>query len=267
MLPTFGLGPWHISTYNLLRALAVCVGATVAFLRLRRLGLRPIYLVQAFLFVIPVGLVGSSLGRGIEDAYLHLFHAPCPAPLKSSSVVSGLIVGIAAAIVVCRVRRVSPWRALDLGGVAMPLAQAIGRLGCLAAGCCYGRLTDSFLGLYLPDHDGVWQVRYPTQLMAAAGDLLIFAVLLLVERHGGRLRPDGRLALLYLILFGAKRFALDFLRGDALPPVLGPLNSTQLVCAAGVLIAAGLLVWRQRRAPGVTQWRLPAGLPTGGLWL
>jgi phosphatidylglycerol:prolipoprotein diacylglycerol transferase len=52
------------------------------------------------------------------------------------------------------------------------------RIGCLMHGCCAGRKSESWLGLYLPNHRGVWEKRFPTQCLEAgwAAVLLTFAI-------------------------------------------------------------------------------------------
>jgi len=51
--------------------------------------------------------------------------------------------------------------------LAVPLAEAIGRWGCLAAGRCGGWVSDSRMALYLPNTEGIWATRYPTQMLAS----------------------------------------------------------------------------------------------------
>ena len=120
-----------------------------------------------------------------------------------SAFLGALIGGIAAGWLWFRGVGISTGRAFDLWVVPAPVGQAIGRLGCLAAACCHGKPTDSWLGLHLPDHDGFWAVRFPTQLLSAAADLLIFLILLRLERALAR-RPSahfpGALTVAYLLL-------------------------------------------------------------------
>lgn len=168
-----------------------------------------------------------------------------------------MVGGFGTAIVYCWRHRIPLGRAMDLGTLPVPLGLTIGRLGCAAAGCCYGNLTDSWLGAYLPDHNGIWASRYPTQLMSAAVNLLIFLTLLAVERYGQRRLGsreghgwpfDGFLALLFISLYCLKRLLIGFLRASAVP-VLGPLGAMQVYALAGLVISTVLIVWNlDRRA-------------------
>ena len=132
----------------------------------------------------------------------------------------------------------------------MPVLQAVGRLGCLAEGCCGGRPSAGALAMTLPGLDGRWLPRHPTQLLAAAADLAILATLLLVERRAARrggLAFAGFLAVLFALLTLGKRFLLEFLREQGLPP-LGPLTPAQVVCLLGLLVAGALLLLGLARA-------------------
>jgi phosphatidylglycerol:prolipoprotein diacylglycerol transferase len=176
---------------------------------------------------------------------------------EGRSVVWALAGGMLVAAIYCRRHKISLARALDLGALPIPLGLAIGRLGCLAAGCCHGRPTDSWLGMRLPDEFGVWMVRYPTQLMSAAANLLTFLALVAAERYGMRRRSkdsvaetwpfNGFLVLLALILYSLKRFIMAFLRESG-PPLLGPFTWMHLNALAVCVTSSILMLVHLRRA-------------------
>jgi phosphatidylglycerol:prolipoprotein diacylglycerol transferase len=130
------------------------------------------------------------------------------------------------------------WRYADAVVPALALGQAIGRLGCLLNGCCYGAVTDSPLGVNLPDLNGVTLPRYPTQLMEMAVLLALFGVLWGLRR---RWPFAGAGFLLYAIIYPAARFAIEFLRGDAVMSV-GPLRATQVLGGIICITAVGALI-------------------------
>lgn len=118
--------------------------------------------------------------------------------------------------------------------VALPVAQGIGRIGCLMHGCCFGTTWD-----------GPWAVavagilRHPAPLYEAALDLALAAWLWSIR---GRSGPAGHLFKRYLAGYGLIRFAVEFLRGD--PSVVwGPMKAVQWVCLAA-FVGFGLQVWR-----------------------
>ncbi len=257
MLPTITLGPLQISTYALAMGLAILTTATIGFLRLVRGGEPLNRVINGVLVTIWGGFVGAFLLKGIVFVIMNLFLTGKPSWGGGSAFMGALGGGIAGAVLYIRRHRLSLGRAFDLGGLPIPLGQAIGRLGCFAAGCCYGAPTDSPLGMYLRNHDGEWAVRYPTQLMSAAADLFIFYALLGFEQYQSRRREEswpfpGFIFLSYLALYSVKRFAIEFLRGEKPPPLVGPLNITHVIAALGFLVSVGLIVWNLRRSASET---------------
>jgi len=255
MLPVLALGPWQIGTYAATYALALFVAGMWAFHRLcRGLPHPPRLLARGLVLAIGAAFIGAHLVR-LLPTLQEWQRTGSVAWFGGSSFAGALAGGCLAALLYFRRHQVPLGRALDLGAaLPFPLGQAIGRLGCLAAGCCYGRPTASPLGLYLPDHEGLWAVRHPTQLLAAGADLLILAVLLAVEGRGRRHSlqpgtappPAGSLFLVYLALYSLKRFALEFLRGDGLPAA-GALSWAHLYSLAALAVALALLLGRHLR--------------------
>jgi phosphatidylglycerol:prolipoprotein diacylglycerol transferase len=263
MLPILEFGDVHLRTYVVIQVMGITLGAMFSFHRLLRLQVAypTAVIVRGLVLVIVAGAGGAFAGAQLIATLQQLLRPDLAVDWAGNSILGVVAGGVLAAVLYCRAYGAPPGRPFDLGVLPLPLSQAIGRLACQAAGCCYGRPTDSWAGLYLPDHAGVWQVRYPTQLMSVAVNLGIFGVLVAVERYGmrrlgwrrGAPPPargwpfDGFLFLLYIVLYGSKRFGMEFLRADALPPLLGPLNLVQVLCAGVALAAGGLIAWQVRR--------------------
>lgn len=248
MLPHIHLGSWTIEVYVLLYTVAIIVGAMVCFGRLLQMGRPPAVISRGVLLMILGGWAGSLLVRIIPTLQLFAEHKVL-FWVGGSSSIGALLGGIGTWALYCRRQHLPLARSLDLASLPFPLSQAIGRLGCLAAGCCYGLPTSRWLGMYLPGHDNNWLPRYPTQLLSAAANLGCFFLLLWVDRRGSgpvdgnrRRIPDGFPFLLYLEFHFAERLAQEFLRGDVIP-VLGPLSWVHLYGTAGLVLTTGLLAW------------------------
>lgn len=256
MLPILELGPWQVSTYLVAAALGLLVAGMWAFHRLLTLDHPPGIIVQGFALTLLGGFVGTCLIPYLINA-VRVARSGVLVHSEGLSIIWALASAVAVAAAYCRWRRISLGLALDMAALPLPLGQAIGRLGCFAAACCYGRPTDSWLGFYLPDHDGAWLVRYPTQLLSAAANLGIFFILLAVERQGirrvGKDRGwpfDGFLILLYIALFSLKRLGIAFLRESGAVPVLGPLSWMHVNALLGLAVTSTLICWnldRKRR--------------------
>lgn len=124
------------------------------------------------------------------------------------------------------------------------LAQAIGRIGCILNGCCYGSETLLPWGIIYNHPDSACQVFtavHPTQAYEIIWNLIVFGILIALK---GRLKPDGSLFLVYLSLYSVWRFGGDFLR-DGTPFLFG-LHQAQVIAAIVLAIAIPLLVLRTR---------------------
>lgn len=129
----------------------------------------------------------------------------------------------------------------DLVMPSVALAQGFGRIGCFLAGCCYGRETDSALGIVF--HNSSYAPNdvklLPTQLISSGLDFLLCAVLILLDR---KKKGDGQIAGAYLVLYSIGRFILEFYRGDLIRGNVGALTTSQFiaifVAMAGVVMIA-----------------------------
>lgn len=248
MLPYIYLGGRAISVYALCYAVMYAVIGVGMFLRLRRLPLTASQASRTALAFI-FGLFAGTQVNVLAATFAHWLQSGEWTRVGHISAVWGMIVGVGLAALSARGLAFNRGldlprgRGLDLGVLPIPLGQAIGRLGCLAAGCCAGAQAPYGWGLPMPDAAGLWLYRYPTQPISAACNLLIFLVLLALDRRpvGGRLRPfDGFLVIVYVLLFCLKRFTVDFLRADY-NPVLGPFSPVQLATLG--VFAAALAAW------------------------
>ena len=152
----------------------------------------------------------------------------------------GLLLAVPGALLYCRRKKLDFLRVADLCAPWVLVSQAIGRIGCLLEGCCYGAATTGPLGVRLPGHAAP---AHPTQIYEALADLALAALL-------ARLGPRGRGARLgwMLIGYGAVRFALELLRADPRGG-LGALSTSQIIAVPAVAIGAWLVV-RSRRGGG-----------------
>lgn len=103
---------------------------------------------------------------------------------------------------------------LDLLALYAPLSQALGRIGCFLAGCCYGKQTAGW-GITYTDSNSIAPLGvclHPTQLYSAFLLIMIFLILYYGVRP--RMSQHGQLLCAYLILTNLERFIIDFYRGD-----------------------------------------------------
>ena len=234
----FEIGPLTVRSYDAMTALGIAMALTLTTRRSRQARLSGIQVLVGALVVFVAGIVGARAFYVLTDLGYYLAHPGQILSLYGSGIQGGLLAGGATLALLARLGPLSFWEMGDLIAPGVVLGQAIGRVGCLLNGCCHGRETNSWLGLYLPAYGGDWAYRYPTQLIHAGANLLIFLILMRVERH----KPyDGFILLLYAILFSAQRLAIDFLRDSG--PAFGGTSAALVVSPAAILIAGLLMAW------------------------
>lgn len=240
MLPVLlKLGPVSLSAYGVLVAAAYLAG--ISWLRRRRseMGLSE----DAFWELIYWLFAGALIGGKLAYAAVERDPSRLWSDLRYGFVFYGGLIGALAAGGMLQRRRAFSYAKLaDYFGVALPLGHAIGRLGCLAAGCCYGRHTDLPWGVALAGDPS----RHPTQIYESLANAAIAAVVLragLPRVQDGRWRR-GAAFLLYVALYAAARFGVEFLRGDDRGPAWLGLAPSQLVSLC-LLAAAGVLSLRR----------------------
>lgn len=123
---------------------------------------------------------------------------------------------------------------LGIAACSIAIAHAIGRVGCLMAGCCHGAETDSWLGVYQPG-SGIAGKVIPTQLFEA---VFLFELFLILTYMLFRTRGNG--IAVYMLLYGFFRFVNEFLRTDDRGSFIPGLTPSQ---AWSVLLFAAGAVW------------------------
>ncbi|MBU2549385.1 MAG: prolipoprotein diacylglyceryl transferase [Proteobacteria bacterium] len=245
MFPVFfRLGPLTIHTYGLLVAAGFVLGVAWSVREARRAGIDRDPILDLAFYLVIAALIGSRLMFVIlrwdyfQDHPLDAFK-----PWTGGLVFyGGLLAAILAFIVIVPGRKMPFWLTADAFAPGLALGQALGRLGCLAAGCCYGRPSDLPWALTFTDPECLAPLGlplHPTQLYTALALLAVFGLLILVRRHR---RFPGQVFWMYALLHGLVRFHVEFLRGDfrGHGPIPG-LTSTQVVALALVLAAIVML--------------------------
>lgn len=165
--------------------------------------------------------------------------------LSSGFVVyGGIIGGIAAGLVYCRIKKINFLKHLDLFVPSLALAQGFGRIGCLLAGCCYGEEAHGWFGITFHHSDNAPNdvALVPTQIMESMFSFGLCLVLILLAK---RINKDGLVAAAYLILYSLGRFVIEFYRGDIIRGQIGLLSTSQFI-ALMVVIATSLVLFLSR---------------------
>jgi len=165
----------------------------------------------------------------------------------------GLIACIITAAWYLKKYRLPFWKVSDVFMPGVALGHALGRMGCFMAGCCHGRQCDvnAWYAVVFPDKPGSLapsgMALYPTQLMEAGAEFLIFGFL---AWRSQKKAFDGEILLLYLIIYSAFRIVIEVFRGDLERGYVIPgwVSTSQFIGILLILFAVLMLIYRKGKS-------------------
>jgi len=209
------------------------------------------------LIIIFSALVGAKLLLFISDSSYYMENPReifSLATLRSSGVYyGGLLLALLASAWYMHRAKLPSWQVADITAPGIALGQSIGRLGCLSAGCCYGKPTSmpwgiTFTNTYSYENVGVPLnvPLHPTQIYESLGTFLLFGFLMW---RLGRKHFTGQIILEYLMLYAGLRFLIEFFRDDERGFVLnGLLSTSQFIGILTILGSALAFIYLRRRS-------------------
>ncbi len=259
------LGPFTLHTYGVLLAIAFLAGLWVASRQAKRDGLDAGRITDMAVWVLIAGLLGAkAMLLAVDWRYFSRNPRELLSLFQSGGVFyGGLLAGILVAWLYARHFQLPGWRTADALAPGVVIGQAIGRLGCFSAGCCWGKPAQvpwavTFTDVYAARAVGTPMDTplHPSQLYESLAAFLIFFFLLWLAP---RKRFHGQLTLVYVALYSAVRFGLEFLRGDLERGTwFGGLLSTSQIAALVLLLAVAVVFPRLRRGQAVAAPAAPA---------
>ena len=252
---------FFLPTYGVLVATAFLVAIAITARLARRAGLNADDVTGLGINAALAGLLGAKLWMVAQNVDLYI-RQPAElftlSTLQSGGVFFGGLVGaVAIAFWTIRSKKLPLWPTLDAFAPGIALGHAVGRLGCFAAGCCWGLACDRSWAVTFHSRDAneltgvpLDVALHPTQLYEAASQAILFVILwrLYNKRMAGRLAA-GQVFAVYLAGAGLSRFVVDFFRfHESAPPFGAPLSVAQWVALGLMAIAA----WVLRRPPQIS---------------
>lgn len=240
MMPKlFKIGAFTVYTYGLMWMVGIWLAAWRALRRAPRYGISADDVLDIAFYSVLTGIVGGRVAFVLTN-----WSQYAPDPLSifrvwegGMSYFGGFGLAIATAIFIIRRRRIPLWQLGDLAAPSLALGYGIARVGCFAAGCCYGAPTDLPWGVLFPGHD---HAVHPTQLYAVGMNLLIFAGLAWWEPHR---RFQGQLFALFLVAHGLYRFVNEFFRAGATSALMAGIFTYGHLVAAVLMAIGAALYW------------------------
>ncbi|MFQ6607984.1 MAG: prolipoprotein diacylglyceryl transferase [Fidelibacterota bacterium] len=244
MIPVlFKIGPLPIHSYGLMLVVAFLTDYYLLKYLLKERGMkkdeRTRLAGDVVLWAAIGGIVGSRIYYLVENSQ-RFFEDPIGMIFSGAGLVffGGLMGGtIAVSILVTK----SGFKWLEFADIVAPLiimGYAIGRIGCLLVGDDYGTPSDLPWALTFPIGTPPTQIPvHPTQIYET---LLGFGIFTLLWKLRGKLRPNGSLFSLYLVLAGLERFFIEFIRTN--PKYLFGLSGAQIISILMILLGTIMIV-------------------------
>jgi phosphatidylglycerol:prolipoprotein diacylglycerol transferase len=240
----FTIGNHTVWAYGFFVTAGYLAGVALFLFLAKRDGLGPWTGVDIILWMLPAALLGAKL---LFIATNWAAFARHPSPLASGWSFQGALFGaLIVAIILFRKRRLDAWRWLDAAAPALALVVAVGRLGCLMAGCCWGGPTGMPWGVvFTESHAAPLNIPlHPTQAYYFIANLIIVAFLL-ARRKSAAFR--GELILLFVLLYVTSRSIIDPFRGAPERHWLqGTVTTYQLITITAIVVV-GVLYYRLRK--------------------
>lgn len=222
----FRIGNFPVESYPTMLFLALAVGIFIYIWQLKKDGIKSS---NAF-FIALFGIVGGTIGAKLPLIFMYWNELnsntyKVDSILQGRTVVGGLIGGTVSIFISKKVFNIKERMGNQLA-IPIASAMAIGRIGCLLRGCCYGEPTTLIWGMDFGDHI----YRHPTQIYEFIFDIGIVLYLSFRKKKG--VKP-GQLYSIFLNGYLTFRFFLEFIRVERLT-VIG-LTDFQLLCIVGLL--------------------------------
>ena len=223
----FSIGKFTIHGYGLMIALGFLLAIVYGTWQCKKSGLNDDEFFNLAVFVLLFGWLGGKILFIIVEFKQFLASPMSVIGSEGFVVYGGIITGLITIYVFCKIRKLDFLRYIDVMVAAVAINQCLGRVGCFLAGCCYGRETDSALGVVFPEGclapAGVKLL--PTQLFSAGADLLMFVILFIIIN---KVMRKGVSLAVYLTGYAVGRSIIEMFRSDRRGAV-GTLSTSQFI--------------------------------------
>ncbi len=248
----FHYGNFNLPTYGFLVSLGVLTGLWISVRNSVKEDIDADDAWNLGIVVVLCGIIGAKVLYIVNDWSSYAAHPReifSLSTLQAGGVFSGgLVGGLLAAAWFIRKHDMPVLATCDAFAPGLAFGHAIGRLGCFAAGCCYGKPTAHFWGVTFTNPlayeivgTPLHQALEPTQLFECGVELFNFFLLMWLFK---RKKFDGQVFAAYLCLYGVARYFLEFLRGDPGRGSVfgGIMTGTQLISIC-LVILGGAIWW------------------------
>jgi len=233
-------GPIKVFAWGFMLAMAVLIAVFGIGRQLRKEGYEPEIAIDLILLSVIFGIIGGRFAYIVTYEWADFLRDPWMVLSIREGGIQGLVWygslvgGVIPFLLYLRKKKLAVWPIADIFAPFVALGYALVRIGCFLEGCCYGRVTSSWLGLVFPTVDSF--SRYPTQLFSSFLNLILFLILIWLYP---RRRFPGQVFIVYLIGYSVYRFIVEYFRESLI--MVGPISLGQVYTLG--LLAAGIALY------------------------
>jgi len=210
------IGSFNLYTYGLFMALGFLAAMGVSKAIARPQNISADTITDIFFVILVSALVGARLlyvlinYKTYQDNLFGIFQ------IWNGGLVffGGFLASVLACVIYFKKKNLNIWKTADILAPGIAIGHAIGRIGCLFAGCCYGKTCDLPIAITFTNSDSLAPLNvylHPTQIYSMISNLMLFFILLWLQRHK---KFNGMVFLFYVMLYSLFRSIIEFFRGD-----------------------------------------------------
>ena len=244
----FYIGDFPIRAYGLVLSLSIVLATGVAYFLAKQDGRWHGHIADMGIYCGLAGILGSRLWDVFFfdwDYYRDHLSEILNVWQGGMAIQGGIVLGAAAGILYTKRHNIDTWAMADIVCPAVILGQALGRCANLLNGDAFGAPTGGSFGILYPSTTLAYrtygdQPLWPAEIWEGQLDMVIFALLLMYRTTS---HAKGQAFSLYVILYSAARFFLEYFRGDYADPVLGLFTSAQTTSLIAVVLGVAAWLW------------------------
>ena len=244
----FYIGDFPIRAYGLVLSISIIIATGVAYFLARQDGRYHEHVADIGIYCGLSGLLGARLWDVFFfdwDYYQHHLTELLNVWQGGMAIQGGVILGVITGILYCRQHKIDILAMMDICAPAIIFGQGLGRCANLLNGDAFGAPTGGSFGILYPQttlayHTYGAQPLWPAEIWEGQLDFLIFGLLLLYRAFP---HAKGQAFALYVMLYSAARFCLEYLRGDYTELVLGIFKSAQMTSVIAFALALAAFIY------------------------
>ena len=244
----FYIGDFPIRAYGLVLSISIIVATGIAYFLAKQDGRYHEHVADIGIYCGLSGLLGARLWDVFFfdwDYYQHHLTELLNVWQGGMAIQGGIILGVITGVLYCRHHKIDILSMMDICAPAIIFGQGLGRCANLLNGDAFGAPTGGSFGILYPQttlayHTYGAQPLWPAEIWEGQLDFLIFGLLLLYRAFP---HAKGQAFALYVMLYSAARFFLEYLRGDYTELVLGIFKSAQMTSVIAFALALAAFIY------------------------